>query len=57
MAELTINAPVYSFLLSIKNFKILKVTFIPFGCRKAKTENLVVPSSELYLFYDKFTQY
>ena len=51
MPELAENAPVYSFLPSIKNYQISKACVIPFGFRKGKTENLVVPSSKLYLVF------
>ena len=38
-------------LATIKNYYISKACYIPFGFRRGKTENLVVPSSDLYLFF------
>ena len=51
LAALAENEPVYSFLSSINNTKILRTCLFPFGFRKGKTGNLVVPSSEVYLFF------
>ena len=51
MAELAENVPVYSFLPSINNFQTSKARVILFGFRKENPGHLVVPSSQLYLFF------
>ena len=43
------NAPVYSFLSSIKNYPVSKACVLQSNLRTGKTGNLVVPSIELYL--------
>ena len=51
MAELAENTIVYSVMPWIKNNQILKACVILFGFRKGKTENFVVPSSDLYFVF------
>ena len=45
------NAAAYSLLPWIKNKIFSKAYVIAIGCIKGKYENLIVPSSELYIIY------
>ena len=55
MAELAKNSPLHSTLPRIRNSEKERACSIVFGHRKRKTGNLVVPSSELFLFVGQIT--